>query len=125
MGFCGPIRWIGGVSCSTNSGGWPQRVLLCLLSDTTYGTLHGLETNEKAERAEKFAMVSLLYEIMTSSKPFLSVDEVQKRFTKGDFPEDAATLPLSLFILSGWSKEFPQEVARTSMFRCSMYAETL
>lgn len=81
------------------------------------GTLHGLETNEKIERAEKFAMASLLYEIMTSRKPFeeLSDAEVQDRFTRGDFPVDAATLPLSLFILSGWSKEFSEEVARTSM----------
>ena len=82
-----------------------------------HGTLHGLETNEKVERAEKFAMASLLYEIMTSSKPFegLSDGEVQERFARGDFPDDAATLPISLFILSGWSKEFSQEVARTSM----------
>ena len=82
-----------------------------------HGTLHGLETNEKVERAEKFAMASLLYEIMTSRKPFegLSDNEVQNRFTRGDFPDDAATLPLWLCILSGWSKEFSEEVARTSM----------
>ena len=81
-----------------------------------HGTLHGLETNERVERAEKFAMASLLYEIMTSRKPFegLPDNEVQNRFTRGDFPDDAATLPLSLFILSGWSKEFSEEVARTS-----------
>lgn len=91
-------------------------------------TLHGLETDEKVKRAEKFAMASLLYEIMSGRKPFedLSDSDLQNRFTRGDFPDDAATLPSSLFILSGWSEEFSQEIAKLSMFlRCRAYLEPL
>ena len=94
------------------SEGYPARFQI------PHGTLHGLDTGEKIKRAEKFAMASLLYEIMSGRKPFeeLSDSEVQNRFTRGDFPEDAATLPSSLFILSGWSEEFSQEVAKLSMY---------
>ena len=93
------------------SEGYPARFQI------PHGTLHGLETGEKVERAEKFAMASLLYEIMSGRKLFeeLSDSELQNRFTRGDFPEDAFTLPSSLFILSGWSKEFEQEIAKISM----------
>ena len=77
-------------------------------------TLYGLDHKEKIRRAEMFAMASLLYEIMTGRKPLeeLTDDEVQHRFMNGDFPEDAAALPNLLFILSGWSAEFSQELTR-------------
>lgn len=77
-------------------------------------TLNGLDRDEKVKRTELFAMASLLYEIMTGRKPLeeLTDEEVQHRFINGDFPEDAATLPNSLFILSGWSAEFSQEITR-------------
>ena len=91
-------------------------------------TLHGLETGEKVRRAENFAMASLLYEIMSGRKPFeeLSDSDLQNRFTRGDFPDDAATLPSSLFILSGWSEEFSKEIARLGMFlRCRAHFEPL
>ena len=80
-------------------------------------TLDGLDHGEKVRRAEKFAMASLLYEIMTGRKPLqgLTDEEVQRRFINGDFPNDAAGLPNVLFILSGWSAEFSQELTRRGM----------
>lgn len=76
--------------------------------------LHGLDHKEKVRRAEMFAMASLLYEIMTGRKPLegLTDNEVQHRFMNGDFPEDVAAMPNLLFILSGWSAEFSQEITR-------------
>ena len=80
-------------------------------------TLCGLDHNEKVRRAEMFAMASLLYEIVSGKKPFegLADDEVQQHFASGGFPNDAADLPCSLVILSGWSEEFSQEVKRRGM----------
>ena len=80
-------------------------------------TLNGLDHEEKVRRAERFAMASLLYEIMTGRKPFegLTDDEVRHSFMNGDFPDDAAALPNSLFIFSGWSAEFSQELTRRGM----------
>ncbi len=77
--------------------------------------LYGLDHEEKVRRAERFAMASLLYEIMTGRKPLegLTDNEVQHRFINGDFPDDIAALPnVLLFILSGWSAEFSQELTR-------------
>ena len=80
-------------------------------------TLYGFNHGEKIRRAEMFAMASLLYEIMSGRKPFegLTDNEVQGRFTNGEFPDDAVALPNSLFILSGWSEEFSQELTRQGM----------
>ena len=82
------------------------------------GNLDGLDQEEKVRRAERFAMASLLYEIMTGKEPFqeLKDEEVQNRFSKGEFPEDAANLPNVLFILSGWSADFSQELTKRSEF---------
>ncbi|KAI4190096.1 MAG: hypothetical protein L6R41_001015 [Letrouitia leprolyta] len=76
--------------------------------------LDGLDREEKVRRTELFAMASLLYEIMTGRQPLegLTDEEVQHRFINGDFPDDAVTLPNSLFIFSGWSAEFSQELTR-------------
>lgn len=78
------------------------------------GTLHGLDHEEKVRRTEMFAMASLLYEVMTGRKPHegLTDDEVRHRFAEGGFPNDAAALPNGLFMLSGWSAEFSQELTR-------------
>lgn len=80
-------------------------------------TLQGLDHEEKIRRIEMFAMASLLYEIMSGRKPFeeLTDNEVQHHFANGDFPQDAATLPNSLFILAGWSEEFSQELTRQGL----------
>jgi hypothetical protein len=89
-------------------------------------TIHGLDRNQKVRRVEMFAMASLLYEIMSGKEPFeeLADDEVQRRFSNGDFPDDAASLPNSLCIYSGWSEEFSQELTRRGMFHPSRYSKT-
>lgn len=83
-------------------------------------TLDGLNHEEKVRRAEMFAMACLLYEIMSGRKPFeeLADDKVQHRFMNGDVPNDAATLPNSLFMFSGWSEEFAQELQRRGLPHC-------
>lgn len=80
-------------------------------------TIRELDHNQKVKRAEMFAMASLLYEIISGTQPFegLTDDEVQHRFSNGDFPDDATSLPYSLFIYSGWSEEFSRELARRGM----------
>jgi hypothetical protein len=64
-----------------------------------------------------FALASLLYKIMSGTKPVegLADEEVQRRFSNGDFPDDATSLPCSLYICSDWSKKFSQELTRRSM----------
>ncbi|MCJ1348536.1 hypothetical protein MMC31_006768, partial [Peltigera leucophlebia] len=54
-------------------------------------TLWGLDEAQKVHRAEMFAMASLLYEILSGTQIFedCSDDEVQDRFSKGEFPDDA------------------------------------
>jgi serine/threonine protein kinase len=73
-------------------------------------TLLQLSQEEKNKRSEMFALGSLLYEINSGHKPFeeLSDDEVQLRFSNGDFPDDITSLQLSLSILSCWSLEFSE-----------------
>lgn len=93
------------------SEGYPARLQI------PPSTLYGFGHDKKVRRAEIFAMASLLYEIMSGSKPFegLTDNEVQGRFINGEFPDDAVALPNSLFILSGWSEEFSQELTRRGM----------
>lgn len=81
-------------------------------------TLWGLDEAQKVHRAEMFAMASLLYEILSGTQIFegLSDEEVQERFSKGEFPADAVSLPNSLVIYSGWSEEFAQELAKRGMY---------
>lgn len=76
--------------------------------------IDGVDNGEKVRRAEKFAMASLLYEIMTGRMPLEEVpdNEVRHRFINGDFPEDVVSLPNVLFILSGWSAAFSEELTR-------------
>ena len=100
--------------------GYPVRFQIPL------STLNGLEHEEKVGRAERFAMASLLYEIMTGRKPLeeLTDDEVRHRFINGDFPDDAAALPNVLFILSGWSAEFSQELTRRGTSDCECFLKS-
>jgi hypothetical protein len=65
-------------------------------------TLLQLGQEEKNKRSEMFALGSLLYEINSGKKPFeeLSDDEVQRRFSNGDFPSDITSLQLWPNILS-------------------------
>jgi hypothetical protein len=62
-------------------------------------------------------MASLLYEILSGTKPFekLTEDEVQHRFSNAVFPDDAICLPNSLIIYSGWSEEFSQELNKRGL----------
>lgn len=63
-------------------------------------------------------MASLLYEILSGTQIFkgLSDEEVQERFSKGEFPPDAVSLPNSLVIYSGWSEEFAQELTKRGIY---------
>lgn len=90
-------------------------------------SLEGLDHEEKVSRAEKFAMASLLYEIMTGRKPLqeLPDDELRHRFSNGEFPDDVDTLPNMLFILSGWSAHFSQELTRLGMPDCRYFPNIL
>ena len=76
-----------------------------------------LDHHEKVRRAERFTMASLLYEILSGTKPFeeLTDNEVQHRFSNAVFPDDAISLPHSLIIYSGWSEEFSQELNKRGM----------
>ena len=77
------------------------------------GTTRELDHHEKVRRAERFAMASLLYEILSGTKPFeeLTDEEVQHRFSNAVFPDNAISLPNSLVIYSGWSEEFSQALS--------------
>jgi hypothetical protein len=77
-------------------------------------SLHELDCDQKVRRTEMFALASLLYEIMCGTVPFeeLPEDEVQRRFSGGNFPDNTTSLPNSLYICSGWSEDFSQELAR-------------
>ena len=81
------------------------------------GTIGDLDQHEMVKRVERFAMASLLYEILSGKKPFeeLPDDEVQRRFSNAVFPDDAQALPNSLVIYSGWSEEFSQELSKRGM----------
>ena len=81
----------------------------------TPATIRDLNHDEKVKRTEKLAMASLLYEILSGTKPFEEVTdgrEVQEGFNHAVFPDNAKDLPSSLLVYSGWSEEFSQEVAR-------------
>ena len=79
-------------------------------------TIHGLDEGEKVIRAERFALGSLLYELVTAAEPFegLSDDEVQDRYSRGIFPEDVFGMSEGLVILGCWSLEFEKEMLKLS-----------
>ena len=79
-------------------------------------TVLGLDEGEKVNRAEKFALGSLLYELVTATVPFeaLSDDEVQDHYSRGIFPDDVFAMPEGPDILGCWSLEFEKEVVKLS-----------
>jgi len=81
-------------------------------------SLYGYKKQEMAKRAESFALGSLLYEIVTGKKPHegLSDDEVQRKYSDGEFPKDVSRLKLGSTIYSAWSWEFMRELDRLGEF---------
>ena len=77
-------------------------------------TIQELGREEKVRRTERFALGSLLYEILSNKNifPDLSDDTIQDRFNRGDFPEEVYSLPMGPYILGCWSREFEQELER-------------
>ena len=82
----------------------------------------GLDEEEKVKRAERFALGSIIYEIMTVSQPFeeLSEDEVLDRYNRGTFPDDVFSMAMGPFILGCWSLEFEEEMEK----RCKFFMST-
>ncbi len=78
------------------------------------GNILGLDETEKVKRAEKFALGSLFYEVMTANEPFeeLSDDEVQDHYGRGIFPDDVFTMAMGPYILGCWSLEFEREMEK-------------
>lgn len=76
--------------------------------------VRGLDEAEKVKRAEKFALGSLLYQVVTTNQPFeeLSDDEVQDHYSRGVFPDDVFSLAMGPYILGCWSLEFEREMER-------------
>lgn len=74
----------------------------------------GLDEAEKVKRAERFALGSLLYEVMTANEPFekLSDDEVQDHYGRGIFPDDVFAMAMGPYILGCWSLEFEREMEK-------------
>lgn len=77
-------------------------------------TIHGLKEAEKVKRAEKFALGSLLYQIITANEPFeqLHDDEVQDLYRRGEFPDDVFSMAMGPYILACWSLEFQKEMEK-------------
>ena len=80
-------------------------------------TILGFDEGEKVKRAEKFALGSLIYEIMTGTAPFDELGdnndgEVQDRYSRGIFPDDVFAMPMGPFILGCWSLEFETEMVK-------------
>ncbi len=66
------------------------------------------------KRAERFALGSLLYEVMTANEPFekVSDDEVQDHYGRGIFPDDVFSMAMGPYILGCWSLEFEREMEK-------------
>ena len=77
-------------------------------------TIHGLDEAEKVKRAERFALGSLLYQIITANEPFeqLRDDEVQDLYRRGEFPDDVFSMTMGPYILACWSLEFEKEMEK-------------
>ena len=86
-------------------------------------TIHGLDEAEKVKRAERFALGSLLYEIITANEPFEQLcddEEVQDRYARGEVPDDVFAMAMGPYILGCWSLEFEKEMEklRKSILGC-------
>ena len=77
-------------------------------------TIHGLDEADKIKRAERFALGSLLYQIITANEPFeqLGDDEVQDRYRRGEVPDDVFSMAMGPYILACWSLEFEKEMEK-------------
>ena len=66
------------------------------------------------KRAERFALGSLLYEVMTTKEPFeeLRDDEVQDHYARGIFPDDVFSMAMGPYILGCWCREFEKEMKK-------------
>lgn len=76
-------------------------------------TIVDLHKDEYKSRAERFAVASLIYQIMVDEPPFTDLNEsvVQQNFENGIYPEKAKEFPfdIALAVMSLWSQEFAQE----------------
>jgi hypothetical protein len=97
------------------SGVYPSR---CRIPQST---IVGLPKQEQLWRAEKFALGALLYEILTSHRPFegLTDDEVQDHYAAARFPTDLRDLPVlfQTLIYACWSSEFGCYIALGKFLR--------
>ncbi|RYP20327.1 hypothetical protein DL767_009473 [Monosporascus sp. MG133] len=79
-------------------------------------TLRDLPEQECKKRAQRFAVGSLIYTIMSGKPPFADLDEsiVQQNFENGDYPVETTNFPLEILIaiLGFWSQEFAQEIEK-------------
>ncbi len=82
----------------------------------------GLSCQETSKRAEMFALGSLLYEIMSTRKPFeeLDDDEILARYSIGHFPDEVRSLPLSPIILECWNQVVSRESDKTGISKPNM-----
>ena len=78
--------------------------------------LEGLNQEERAKKAERFAMGSLLYQIMSGRRPLegMSDEEVQHRFSAGEFPDDVFTIQIWPMVFNCWGLEIPDDVKNLS-----------
>lgn len=78
-------------------------------------TLVGLSDQDRNMRARRFAVGSLIYEIMTSEPLFTRLNEsaIQENFERGIFPKVTEfPVGIAVGVLGFWSLEFAQELAR-------------
>lgn len=77
---------------------------------STIPDVHG---DECKSRAERFAVASLVYQVMADKPPFADLNEsiVQQNFENGIYPEETKEFPfdIALAMMSLWSQEFAQE----------------
>jgi hypothetical protein len=73
---------------------------------------------ELTRRTENFALGSLLYELISSKRPFQDDEDdrqIQSKYIKGEFPEDVWGLPLATIILSCWCERYAKEDIKSGM----------
>lgn len=88
-------------------------------------TLKGLPEEECKKRAQRFAVGSLMYEIMAGKPPFEDLEEgsVQQNFEKGLYPTETMEYPLEIAvqILGFWSQEFTEQYIKHSAYLSPQY----
>lgn len=71
---------------------------------------------KKTERAELFALGSILYQVLSSEEIFSCLNdaqseaEIQSRFVRGEFPENVWGLPDAVRILGFWCPRFTNDM---------------